>query len=385
MNNFTKKILKIVLTIFTSCLLLCNYSNSAYADVKEPPIIVMPGIMGSNLYSDSSYNNRVWAPNNFNPFSSGNIYDFGENMKISNALYVKPARNQMPLSFDEREYGALDSYKGLVDRLCAEFPNREVYFFSYDFREDNEATAQKLKYFIDNVLKADSVDIVAHSMGGNISTHYLKENANKIHKLVFLGTPFVGAPKAIKAALDDAVVSETWNPVDAAIGLTGLNRNVKAGYDSIGNLFPSRRYFNVSYFSTVYNNGSKNDIDYGTYYRYCKAIFGNRYDKIVQEQADIENCELLLNLDNLYFGAGTGLKTISSVTFKDGNTLDNIGVDSLEYKNDGDGTVPLYSSTLVGKLQFYSKNKVTFFQNVSHRNLVSDSNSLNWVVNVLKK
>lgn len=56
--------------------------------------------------------------------------------------------------------------KKIMDRLRTEFPNRELYFFSYDWRLSSEENAKKLKAFVDS-LPSPKVDLVAHSMGGS--------------------------------------------------------------------------------------------------------------------------------------------------------------------------------------------------------------------------
>ena len=190
--------------------------------------------MGSNLYQDEECNNLVWANVNMNPFSSTSIYKLGSNIDISKNLYPKAAVNEVPLSEEDREYGVLGVYKTIINRLCSEFPDREVYFFSYDFRQSNADTAKKLKDFIDNKIKADSVDLVCHSMGNSVAANYALIDKSKIDKLISLGGVHEGAPKIVNATLKWSVISTTWNPADFLLGLCGLQKKVKINVSKDG-------------------------------------------------------------------------------------------------------------------------------------------------------
>ena len=378
------RISKVIIALLLLFSLLSNFSVSVKAEAtEEPPIILIPGIMGSNLYADEEFKTRIWGPEvNLNPFSSTSIYNLGKNIEISKPLYAKPGVNEVPLSTNKREYGLLNVYKKLMD------PNRRIYFFSYDFRQGNEKSAEMLRDYIDNTIKADSVDIISHSMGGNVVVNYAKKDKSKIHKYISLGTPLEGAPKIIKCALDSAVVDTKWNPADYILSLCGLSRNVKAGFSSIAEWFPSEKYFNSTVFKSKFKNGNSQevrDIDYATYYRYCKAIFGDKFDDAVrvQKSIDTDNLDFLRNFSNAYFVAGVNQKTISSIVFKDGNTIDDIGVDSLVYDNNGDNTVPLSSLNLMGNLE-NSAAHIRYFEGINHGTLITSDECINWVIDTLK-
>ncbi|MDR1029231.1 MAG: VWA domain-containing protein, partial [Clostridiales Family XIII bacterium] len=171
----------------------------------EPPIIIIPGIMGSRLFGKIGFgwNSQVWPPYALPDDTLGQIWyvgskaitngldlfdvykSLGDAVKASNTLYIRPMQNQQDLQKDDsgdweknsqsREYGALGTYKNLTDKLCEAFPGREIYFFSYDFREDIAVTAQKLQNEIDS-LAVDYVDLVCHSMGGLVAEQYYSQN-----------------------------------------------------------------------------------------------------------------------------------------------------------------------------------------------------------------
>lgn len=73
-----------------------------------------------------------------------------------------------------------------------------LFAFPYDWRQDNNITAQLLKEKIQEVKEKsgkDKVDIVAHSMGGLVARAYIQgdDYQNDIDQVIFLGTPHLGS------------------------------------------------------------------------------------------------------------------------------------------------------------------------------------------------
>lgn len=95
------------------------------------------------------------------------------------------------------------AYDNLIDTLDANGYEKGVtlFPFPYEWRVSNRETAFLLKQKIDEVKTicgCDKVDIVAHSMGGLVARQYIQSNdyEHDVRKLIFLGTPHLGAPKA---------------------------------------------------------------------------------------------------------------------------------------------------------------------------------------------
>ena len=95
------------------------------------------------------------------------------------------------------------AYDNLIDTLAANGYEKDVtlFPFPYDWHLSNRTTATLLKEKIDTikvVCGCNKVDIVAHSMGGLVARQYIQSNdyAGDVRKLIFLGTPHMGAPKA---------------------------------------------------------------------------------------------------------------------------------------------------------------------------------------------
>ncbi len=95
------------------------------------------------------------------------------------------------------------AYDNLIDTLVANgySTSTTLFPFPYDWHKSNIDTTVLLNAKIDEVKTVcgcTQVDIVAHSMGGLVARRYIQSNFydNDVRKLIFLGTPHMGAPKA---------------------------------------------------------------------------------------------------------------------------------------------------------------------------------------------
>src|SRR5271155_1617066 len=193
--------------------------------VRVPPVIIIPGILGSRLRERSS-GRELWPGSTYNVLFSAQ----------SLALDIDPETLE-PRADGVEAYdlfrGLLgnDYYGAVIDTLekqggyvrgqaghAADAATRRYYVFSYDWRQDNVVTARKLDALIDQVRRdyADpqlKVDIVAHSMGGLITRYYIQygvadvlngndfpanfTGADKIRTAILLGTPNLGSVNAL--------------------------------------------------------------------------------------------------------------------------------------------------------------------------------------------
>lgn len=175
------------------------------------PVVIVPGVMCTELWNDPNSDGiadpgeeRIWwnpakieqswsllgcdidGHPNF-PIRPGNIFD-GE---ISNGD-DKPQPN-------------------IYGKLIGVLRNNgyTTYTCPYDWRLDLRSEARRLKAIIDKALsesKTEKVDIVAHSMGGELTRAYLQDcsdsnKPNRVRNLIFLGTSQRGAPGAYHVML----------------------------------------------------------------------------------------------------------------------------------------------------------------------------------------
>ncbi|MDD6396480.1 MAG: alpha/beta fold hydrolase, partial [Firmicutes bacterium] len=322
--------------------------NSSIPDKNaDCPIIIVPGIMGSRLYQadERGRDDLVWAEGDMTKLSTylwvldalsllpGKDTTLGEEIDISNELYVlhnSDKQNELPKY--KREYGATDAYENMVDTLCDEFgEERDIYFFSYDWRQSNVDSAQKLSEQIKNVLKGtefDKVDLVCHSMGGGVASYYVSRyGESRIRKIITCGTPYEGAAAIFNRTLTNRILEI---PVgDVLMSIAGLNTRRKVELPSISELLPSEAYFNadgtfckgdkiLGVFGL--NKNSVEKINYEQYSEICRDIYGKNFDisKSVYNSSNSGGFNVLANLDNSYFIIGTQQQTVNSVTFTSG-------------------------------------------------------------------
>ena len=222
----------------------------------KKPIVFIPGIAGSELFhiDDSLVSDeeratgmigrhneknmkRVWAPIGYDPKKITDDLNLKKNENVY-GLQQGDLRN-VPLF--ERHSGPAALYGSLLGTLMRNFPDRPVYLFSYDWRKSNVETAQKFANFVDEITDGGKVqiDIVAHSMGGIVSALYLKDNDERVDKFLSFGTPYEGAPSSQYSVSNSTLMGEI---VDRIIETTtGLDTSIISDYDSMVELFPTKR------------------------------------------------------------------------------------------------------------------------------------------------
>jgi pimeloyl-ACP methyl ester carboxylesterase len=206
--------------------------QSANVVAEQPPLILIPGIMGSRL-RDKSTRQVLWP---------GSIWRLAFHHYGELALEIDPETLEGSPGNIEA-FALADTAAGqhfydtiistLVDSGSFELTTpgtpvkdpvtRHLYLFPYDWRLDNVATARKLSALIDQ-LRVDygrpdlKVDIVAHSMGGIVSRYLLEfgnedvldrdeapitmAGASKINRLILLGTPSLGSTSIVENMVD---------------------------------------------------------------------------------------------------------------------------------------------------------------------------------------
>ena len=224
---------------------------------RTPPVIVIPGILGSRLM-DATAKQEVWPGSAFNL-----LFDAKENL----ALRIDPKTLQ-PLddgvqpdglfeqAFNSDFYGAilrtLRDSGGFVPGKPGERADprqRRYYVLAYDWRQDNVITARRLDALIEQIRRDYGdprlkVNIIAHSMGGLVTRYYLRygtvdalegegsfpinmAGAAKVGTVVLLGTPNLGSVRSLQGMI-----------LGEEVGLSRVPPEVLATMPSVYELLP---------------------------------------------------------------------------------------------------------------------------------------------------
>jgi pimeloyl-ACP methyl ester carboxylesterase len=188
---------------------------SRTAAVHDQAIFVLPGIMGSELYS--SEGELLWLPEKLIQLP------FWSDRRIERLGCLPDGRSREDIAgrdslFQDEHYGTylfwskMNAYDALVKMLKDTEPDCDIRFFPYDWRLDNRISIDKLRMHIE-LGGYRKVTLIGHSMGGIIAAgyaalydyDYLSDCSNKIDKLITLGTPYLGSPQSALGLINGQV------------------------------------------------------------------------------------------------------------------------------------------------------------------------------------
>jgi hypothetical protein len=218
-----------LLAILAISLLITTYNASAQATGKNP-VIIIPGVTGSQLVNPNT-GNTVW-------FSVKRDKDDDIRLPMTSPVFSRN-RDSLKVTDIIREIKLkvlpdVEVYQSLIDALIergykeADWKNPQAtdvfYVFPYDWRRDNVETAHMLMRRMAEVKRSVKrpglkFDIIAHSMGGLIARYAAMygladlprdgvapvpswAGSAHINKLMMFGTPNEGSFGAFQALLD---------------------------------------------------------------------------------------------------------------------------------------------------------------------------------------
>jgi hypothetical protein len=173
--------LLVVLLLFV---IVCGPCRAAV----ERPIIVVPGILGTKLCHNKEV---VWGKTGVDSLRNFSRLDLG----------VPSPEALTPCGLIENinvigPFWKIESYSGLLKTLSGfgYEKDKTLFTFPYDWRLSNKDNAKLLADYIKQ-LGFTKIDIVAHSMGGLVTSIYLQkpDAADHVNKVIFLATPFLGS------------------------------------------------------------------------------------------------------------------------------------------------------------------------------------------------
>jgi len=167
----------------------------------KPLIIILPGIMGSEL---KSADRLVWPPVDLDLVS---IVDSIDLTAFDIGVFLLPIKTNLeklkyvdgkpsvPLTVVQN-YGTFATYQRLAEQLKSDGFDAVVY--CYDWRQSNSDSANQLADFISQY-SGRKITLLGHSMGGLVISEYIKAHPtnNNIERVITLGTPYLGSQKAV--------------------------------------------------------------------------------------------------------------------------------------------------------------------------------------------
>jgi len=379
------------------------------------PVIFIPGIGGSEFKANQDI---IWSKEDGHGGVFSHAYKSGEKIWVNqdeaampgeddyfDVLRLKPdgetPEADLVLTGELTSFGYPD-----IDSFFEEIGYKKganFFVYPYDWRKDIRTTKEGLDVLIDKALEKsgkEKVNIVAHSMGGLVARWYIadKEKAAKVNKLINMGTPHLGAVKALKANLYGTGVFRNIFFI-LNFGIPGSEvKDLFENYTSAFELQPSQQYFNFYDNSTIslpYPFFDDRDIDNNQevgaldFNQLNNLLINLNYNSVVSTLAQQFHSFLdpIFNQNNgtkLYHIVGSNQPTLGQI--KEGwlinwpikliNRYDELYIN-------GDGTVPLYSASLKNSSRDLSAGAELYYVDQTHEELVDKSGSAMEAVKVI--
>ena len=333
--------------------------TSAPASTKTP-VLIVPGVLGSDIIDGG---NKLWVDL---PRMLGDVGDqfmdplgFNNDLAPTNLLLVGDIVRKPVQIFDYSE-GLINELKqgGYVE-------GQDLFTFPYDWRygvsgkdgQGNLVNERALEAKIAEIKQATGssiVDVVAHSTGGLLVKSYVmhKPAAHGLGKVVFVGVPNTGAPKAIKVLLTGDNFGVPWLSESE---MKKISQNLPVVYD----LAPSRTYVaqKGSFLKTIEQKflapDVVRDLSYDEAWSLLVGERGMNATALLGAEAlhtaTFDNFDMRTAGVDMYNIVGCKAGTIGQIVERYSKSVGGevqIGYD-VPIRVAGDGTVPLESATNV--------------------------------------
>jgi pimeloyl-ACP methyl ester carboxylesterase len=174
----------------------------------QPPVIVLPGITGTTLHDDYPLaSEAVWTLVLSRETERVSLHPDDPRYEAREPARIRPGR-LLGTVYDDLVLALRHDLSPRDDRRTPVFP------FPYDWRQPIEVIADQLAEFAAEVIDRTTllrhysgyrevsggprVDLVGHSMGGLVIADYLaRHGAERVRKVVTLGTPYEGSLEAV--------------------------------------------------------------------------------------------------------------------------------------------------------------------------------------------
>jgi hypothetical protein len=239
----------------------------AHAAPSREPVIIIPGVAGSELTATSAFRLSV-GDGRGGTFTRD--YRAGEKVWVNTLEALRTGDDDyfdvLKLQADGRTPVApalapSGIYGGAYDDLIAYLERQgyvrdvDLWLFPYDWRMDIRAAHERLDTLVSRALVTANrgqtdpgawtvarVDLIGHSMGGLVGRSYVADPARaaRVDQLITLGSPQLGSAKFLKTLM----YGDAFGPYFLGIGLNPLEiRDVVQNMPGAMQLLPSRPYY----------------------------------------------------------------------------------------------------------------------------------------------
>ena len=285
------------------------------------PVVIVPGVMGSELYLGSE---KVW-PDVKHLFRNPELYRLPDETPLEPRGLVQEVVI-VPNLIKIDQYNRLGDY--LVEELGYE-RGADLLEFPYDWRQDVRQSARRLAEAVDVWDPAAPITIIGHSLGTLVSRYYVERlgGQRRVERLILMGGPHQGVPKA--------AASLVLGPNLLPFGLLGDRlRDVMATFASSYQILPT-------YPCAVDQDGKSYDLfsadAWLTEAQRPLIAAAREFRRELGHQSSVPAVSIF----------GYGLETITELKVRRGQG-DMLSHFSLMAQPDGDSTVPKLSSILPG-------------------------------------
>ncbi|MBI5031003.1 MAG: FHA domain-containing protein [Chloroflexi bacterium] len=159
------------------------------------PIVIVPGLMGSELWQGS----ECFWPNARYLFTNPEIYAYSDKNNFQVRGLVRDVVI-VPNLIKLEQYGRLGDY--LEEELGYE-RGKNLFEFAYDWRQDVRLSARQLAQAIDTWKITSPFILIAHSLGCLVSRYFVEQCGGKNHvaRLLLVGGPHYGVPQTLTGLL----------------------------------------------------------------------------------------------------------------------------------------------------------------------------------------
>lgn len=260
-NNLSQKVFAAIIPTALAYYNVNTVTFTLAGPAPEPTgassVLFLPGIQASRLYKVglAGSEDQIWEPDSNQDVGQLAMTETGDSV---NQIYTKEIMQE--IAFPTLGTNVYKSFAILMNTLKGTKIIKDWTPFAYDWRFDvNEIATENVNYknevknLVSEIEKlatssyTGKVTIIGHSNGGLVGKMLISEldrqgKANLIDKLVMIGTPQLGAPKAILAMLHGYDQQALGGLLISSENARNVMRNMPGVYG----LLPSAEYFSKS-------------------------------------------------------------------------------------------------------------------------------------------